>query len=247
MAYSVNGIGSDLLPARGLIDWEDGSGRQYDAVEAFTILFLPLFPRRAVHVSVDNGVSYSAIPLQLTRSLVMEAWARRASLVGGVLTFVFTFMAFARTEDTGRVSLGFATVAILSAVTAVMARLWVGRREFRHRRIRLVLGPREDGSSDPASWGPDRLDVVPDPRSLYDGPTYAGVAKSLMIAGRFPEAMWCARLAAARENVTEGEALTDMILANDRVFERLQRLEEDPSRWSLEFAATEDMAAPFGA
>jgi hypothetical protein len=89
-----------ICGAQGWVCWEEENDPisgpwDYDAVEWFTVLFLPIYPRRAVHTHqwssetrleflgphfhLATDYSFQAYPLQLSRQLIAKSFLRSGS------------------------------------------------------------------------------------------------------------------------------------------------------------------------
>jgi hypothetical protein len=64
---------------------------------------------------------------------------------------------------------------------------------------------------------------------------YAALAEKERAAGQWAEALWAARLCAAVEDDVKGRALTDAILGDPEVAERLRRGRKRPQTRDQEF------------
>jgi hypothetical protein len=112
-------------------------------------------------------------------------------------------------------------VALLVAALGFGMLRWLRRRDARSRDIRLVIGPHEAGSSDPALWSEDVLANVK--------PVAVSDAQASLQNGKYGRAMMQARIAAARKD-PEAERLTDEILAHPEVQAALPALRKAPWR-----------------
>lgn len=81
--FSVNGIGTMVCEARGLVEW-DSSLEDSDSVLAFCILGIPILPYNAVHSfgwrfdeAPGGGFHYRSIPIRWSWDLVGAAFVRR--------------------------------------------------------------------------------------------------------------------------------------------------------------------------
>src|SRR5262245_5270449 len=92
MAATFNGIGTSFCFARG-------SGvRGGDALECFVILFMPIFPIKAVHLYGETtqifGSNFRAIPLRWSPSLVVRVfllhWMLFPLLIGSGMALLCT-------------------------------------------------------------------------------------------------------------------------------------------------------------
>jgi hypothetical protein len=256
MPMSFNGFGTKVCEARAIIDWGDGQVMEdADAVEAVCALHVPLIPYLAVHSTawrwVNPGFEYRRIPIQWSRGLWAEAFARvvwKFIVLAGAIFLLITALG-PGTQDVVRFQNGMnvtdkeltwlgsdhnrllmAGGGGLLVGGGVMLLMGVNRAGRRHRDIRLVLGRHQLGSSDPASWMDGVLLQVREADELFGTRTYADAADELLAAGRYEPAMFAARLAAAREDRPAGERLTDAILTDPRVRRILEELRQKPAR-----------------
>jgi hypothetical protein len=110
--------------------------------------------------------------------------------------------------------------------------------EAQHQRIRLLLGLHEWGTSDPATWSEE----VVAPKTAFGVESFADLAEKERAAGRWGEAMWAARLCTAVEDEAKGQALTDAILGDSEVVERLRLVRRQPQTRDKEFGPSPGVA-----
>ena len=120
--------------------------------------------------------------------------------------------------------------------------LWI--TDQRTRDLRRVLGPHELGSSDPATWRPELLNVMARPRQLYGTDTYGAAVPILLEDRRFGSAMMAARLTVALEDRAFGEQLTDIILHDPDVGAALQVVRRSPQQWANVMEAATQTSPP---
>jgi hypothetical protein len=238
---SVNGVGTAYCGHAAPILWQRPGSfsltarADHDAVECVTLLFLPLFPLRAYHTFNWSGNECRAIRIKTSGRLLARAYLRPYVLVLlGVSIFLMVvslaaigialFMAEKSAPITPKMMLGFATPPA-GLLLGLFLKRSLDRLYARSRDIRLVIGPHELGSSDPATWTEETLSKAEDaaPGGGLDA------ARRALSEGRFGEAMWAARLAVARGQA-EGETLTDEILSHAQVASILPDLRKAPWR-----------------
>jgi hypothetical protein len=91
-------------------------------------------------------------------------------------------------------------------------------------------------------WSEELVDEVVAPKEAFGVESFAALAKKQRAAGRWGEAMWAARLCAAVENDAKGQSLTDAILEEPEVCERLQRVRKRPDTRDKEFGQASGLA-----
>lgn len=130
--------------------------------------------------------------------------------------------------DTYRVPLAILSVLLIVAPLAL--RWWIEVLDRRHRDIRLILGRHLLGSSDPVYWTRQTLSAVRPPQSVFGVGAYPEAVTSALATGDFSQAMFAARLAAAKTDRQAGESLTDNVLRHPQVQAALKHLRANPSR-----------------
>jgi hypothetical protein len=229
MPFTFNGIGTSLSGNFAPIHWQKpswlGPQADHDAVECFVVLYLPIIPLRAVHTFSWSGNQYKMVGLRQTGALLLHVYLRFLGLLLTVIGIVGLAVAAIATVDSARRGWAGAqagvTVALILGLPGFGLLRWLRTRHARTRDIRLVIGPHHAGSSDPALWHQQVLDQV--------RPTPIGDAQAALGKGRFDEAMFIARIAAAQKD-PEAERLTDEILARPEVRSALPALREEPWR-----------------
>ncbi len=231
MPHTVNGIGTSVVPARGLVTWPDSSDADCDAVVCFVFLYVPLVPLRVVHACGWRGQRYFEIPLRWSWRTVALAFARRWGaamfFAGCVLALVGGIASFDAKSSHSMIS--FLGPAAALAVAGAFTLRCLARSDLRYRRIRELLGRHALGSSDPADWPKDEVGRFAYPIELFGTATDREGVDSSLKAGNFTLAMWAARLTAVREDAAAGEALTDRVLEDPLVSELLADVE--PPFW----------------
>jgi hypothetical protein len=230
MPFTFNGIGTALRGYSSPIYWTKpgwmglGQKADHDAMECFVLLYVPLIPLRAVHTFSWTGNRYRVLPLRGAGRLVLNVYGRllgMALAVGGLWGLL---LAVAGSSSGGRpgsqlaVEIGIALV--VSGLGYGIVR-WLRSRDSRTRDVRLVIGPHEAGSSDPALWSKEVLEKVK-PVPLSD-------AQASLQGGHYAQAMMRARIAAALGD-PDAERLTDEILAHPEIQAALPALRREPWR-----------------
>ena len=223
----------DIAGFRGEIVWKGpkkGPGRHvsYDAWEVKFGVVVPIILGAALHIwdlPIDKKETpRKAIPLQpdpdYKRQTLVTHWlglgivlASLALFIGSIPLLLNNFIVLAAVSLIG------------SFVTAFLV-FWVTRKskdETRHCNIRLLLGLHEWGSSDPATWADELVDLVK-PATELNISSYAELADHEKKAKRWCRAIWAARFSAAIEDKSQGEALTDSILAEPTVIEQVRNV-----------------------
>jgi hypothetical protein len=240
MPYTVNGIGTAIVPGRGYVYW--GPEEDCDALECVVLFYLPLFPFKALHTFEWNNNAYQAHPISWSLGLVFKAFAWRylkalylAATMGIFFGAVGTYGEFER----GRASFSPMTegVEILvyglaGAVLAYGVRRFLLHLDRRDQDIRYVLGPHHHGSSDPGTWTANMAAGLTSPQDLHGTARYVDAVDGLLAEGCYSGAMWAARMEVARGDATQGERATDRVLGHPKVREALPQVREDPNLWS---------------
>jgi hypothetical protein len=237
MPYAINGCGTRICSGRGHIRW--GGPPDFDGLECFCLLYLPLVLYRAVHTyewqfsdwwEPRHSACCSSLTIRWSLELVgrtlLRHWLQVPLLFGVMLSFVW----FAPTGWDNRVFFGGFGVLLLT-VTGLCWWL-LAFLDGRNRDLRRVLGPHQAGSSDPATWTEDHLDAVRSAKKLFGTTTYADAVQPLLDVGEFSRAMLAARLTVALEDAATGQALTDLILRDAQVQAAVQEVRRDQARWN---------------
>jgi hypothetical protein len=247
MPFTVNGFGTTMCPARGLISWHPGSWwsrhgtHDYDGVACLCAFFLPLVPYSTVHVfnrsAQGMGEQYQQIPIRWSPGLVFAAFARRWLLAIAIAGVIVMFVAWSdpsfhrdTVNSMMRMSVGAGLV-----VFAVLIGWGVMLLDRRNHDLRRVMLGTPFGSSDPVTWTSAYLANVQTPDGIFGAPTFAEAAENALEAGEFGRAMLAARYCAAIEDAKEGESLTDEILSHPEVADALPLVHKDPNQWRTYF------------
>ncbi|HUJ28830.1 MAG TPA: hypothetical protein VLW85_22570 [Myxococcales bacterium] len=226
MPFTFNGIGTALSGYSAPIQWKKpslfGPKADHDAMECFVVLYLPIIPLRAVHAFNWQGTRYRVLPLRRTFGMILHTYLRPLGLLLTGIGIVMLALGAvgAATEGRQGALAGIAAGAVVGLLGFATLR-WLRSRDARTRDVRLVIGPHEAGSSDPALWSKEVLDKLK-PAQIAD-------AQAALQAGRYGQAMIGARIAAAQGD-PEGERLTDEILAHPNVQSLLPALRREPWR-----------------
>lgn len=240
MPTSINGFGTSICAARGLVFWHkmDLLSPDCDAVESLVLLFIPVAPLKAVHAFNRSGgglsETYQAIPLRMEGGLFLTALLRRLVLALLLLSLPLAFgscAAFFQKASTP-VLVILPLLAVLFFAGGALGYWGLKVWDKRDADIRYLLGRHELGSSDPATWAPQLLPVIGRPQNLFGTRTYAAAVQPLLERGEYSQAMWAARLAVALENQREGEALTDKLLRDRNVQRAVEAVRREPARWA---------------
>ncbi len=155
MPTSVNGIGTEIVQA-SKVRKLDGEVK-YDAVEAFMVLGLILFPYKALHVisevAAGGGFQYQSIPLKMRREILslafLRSWGTMLLLFGAgvsaILGFTFSTMDRPVKED-DRI---FLASFLVAGVVGLLLKLVHHFASREHEWIKDTIGPTELGFADP--------------------------------------------------------------------------------------------------
>lgn len=207
-------------------------GRQYDTFLVKLGLVVPFVLGELLHIwdiPLTSLGACKAIKLRpdpvLKRRVLLSDWA----IMSGIGLLIGCPFLWTKVD----VFLGVASLILGLVLGVVGVVLW--QESPRHRKIRLVLGPHSWGSSDPATWSKSiRRDLV-DPKEAFQVKSFATLAKKAITDEDWCLAMWAARLCAAVEKTETGEELTDTILAEDDVQDRLAQVRRRPDEHRQEF------------
>ena len=253
MTWSINGCGTNIVPARSIVRWRRGwfVPTDFDGVECFCLFYLPLIPYDAVHAydwykatkdwnwrtgERDDTDYCQSLEIRWDLDLVVRAFLRR--WVGAAAWMLCMFeIALVFGVVSGKVRLTEALGALCGlfpfalASLVVMAFLWIS--DQRRRRICRVLGPAEVYGGDPASWTSDRLERYGTARGVFGTSNFTDAVIPLLHRREFARAMLAARLALRCDPFGRdaGEALTDAVLAMPEVQQALSAVESDPANW----------------
>jgi hypothetical protein len=230
----MNGFGTSYHGGAAAIRWEKPEGvnapADHDAVECAIALGFPVFPYQAVHTFHWSHRECRVIVLRRTPALLLRAMLRPYLLattwVSGVLLAGLALIAIVGPFVFGKPLRPQPELWTFVATTAGIflaglgPLLWLRMLFARSRDLRLVMGPHEAGSSDPATW------LHSPPQDLVAECTLAA-AEQALTNGQFSRAMFGARIAAALGD-RHGEKLTDRILADRRVLRQLPALRRKP-------------------
>lgn len=230
MRTATYGIGISTCPARGHINW--GSRVDFDAVEFFMILFLPVIPCRAIHEFDWDGTQSHSIRIRWSFGLVFRAYLHRWLFVPGVAAILTGMIGYdAWQRPSGYSALTWAMVTMVLASTGPIGWYSLRKTDRRTRAIRWILGPHDLGSSDMATWTRDLLQHVSDPQPAFESTSFAQAARREIESGSPIKAMWAARFCVALEDRHDGEHLTDEILAKPGITAAIAATEKDPQNW----------------
>ena len=220
---SVAGRRGEVLWPTGTTVLGEGRQRTYDSFVVRSGFVVPFVLGETVHIwaiPLLRGAPCKALRLRddpaFKRRVLMSNWTG----AGAIALLIAPLILWGKIKLTPLV-IG---VFIVAAVGLAAAHFLCFGERNRHRSIRLLLGPHEWGSSDPATWHEDVVKDVLSAQVALGADSYAALSERALQQDRWCEAMWGARLCAAVEDQQRGEALTDAILRKSEVIERLQRV-----------------------
>jgi hypothetical protein len=233
MPRSRSGFGTSYHGSGAPIHWEKPTPfalADHDAVECVVALGFPVFPYEAYHTFLWSSKECRAIRIRRTPSLLLNAMLRPYLLACTIFAGGFCILLIVASvalklagaaSGTLKPSAWMVLAIPLGAFLAGLGILSLLRASFRRSRdVRLVIGPHEGGSSDPASW----FDCPSEELLLGQD---LDSARRALDAGQFARAMFAARVLLARGDA-RGETLTDEILADSRVRSGLRALRRRP-------------------
>lgn len=246
MPYSINGFGTALCGSKGHLSWAKKGwieASDYDAVECVCMALLPVIPYRPVHVYQKNSqgaaYSYQRIPIRWSFGLVFRAflarWLWLPMIAGAIMLIVF----IADHIEKGWQFQGNDLMFLVGCVLAmsIPCCVWTALYFFdrRNRNFRRVMGPSMLGTSDPVTWKEEMLFAALSPQELYQTSTFEQAVDQCLANGEYGKAMFAARMSAALESRSNGEAMTDQILNDPYVAEHLPEVHRNPLKWPAVF------------
>jgi hypothetical protein len=222
---TVNGIGTSVCGSRGDVGW--GS---FDAMEWFVVLYMPIIPAKSIHTFDWNGEQYRMIPIRWSLELTLRTFLGRWVWGLGVIGIILGIIGIAERQSLAGVI--FIPGGIFAVGVAILAGVLLRMSDRRNQAIRRVLGALTIGSADPATFTDKYLHQMDaNTKLLYGTDTYAEAVEKLLEEGEYAQAMWAARMTVALEDAREGEALTDLILADRHVIAAIEKVRQDPQCW----------------
>jgi hypothetical protein len=227
-----------LAGRRGDVRWKKPSflgahgRRDYDTYEAWGF-FVPFVLTRPIHVFASD--TDQAILLRPDRGFVRRAYVEDWS--GMVLVFAFlvtpvlalvTVAKWMEPKSNWVLYLVFAVFSAILLVGSIVALVHLRTRDQRNRDIRLLMGTHTWGSSDPAYWHTDLLQLVVSPSQAFGVSSFQALTRDRIGARDWCRALWAARLCCAVEDYPLGEALTTEILDQPDVLKILSQLRKHP-------------------
>ena len=232
MPLTVNGMGTAVVPSSGIVAWTDSiwtRNPDFDALECMVFFWLPIFPYQAIHTFDWNGNQYQKIPIRWSVKSVVCCYLRRwlylSLVVGSIILLVELLSPAADRSNSDELT---SVILLLLPLTGWPVLRILDRRS---RQIRMVLGRHKLGSSDPATWVKSVIETMGSPREIYGKEKFSEAAVDLLRSGKFSSAMWAARFSVAKEERSEGERLTDLILKDVNVRTALKRVRRKPTLW----------------
>jgi hypothetical protein len=236
MGHRVNGIGTWPCKAGYDVGW--GAD---DAVQCFTLFFMPFIPLKAVHIwgEQDSWAMTRAaiIPIRWSGTLVAQVMIRSWSRVFLTLAILSGFVGaiksgFPSPKDDPQFVQSIWFICVPSAVFWLIGSFWSSSRADRPCKIRILLGPHTFGASDPATWTDDTVaQAIPSLKEGLGAESFAQAAERFLNSQDFRSAMWAARVSTTCEDSRRGERLTDRILEHPRVSEALEKFRPTASFW----------------
>jgi hypothetical protein len=216
MSLCVKGTGIGTLVASR--KRKNNGRRQFDAVEAITIFYLPIVPHRALHILDAEGIEYPCVTLRMSWRLIVRAflnrWGSMLMIVGGLfLGGVNVAMALEGHRFTDEDYFYFTVLGMLFLLGAAFKIAWwfLTRRD---ERIKDLVGPHSLGTSDPRDWESEQADVVAKAILQQESSvSLVDVARKAVQAGNRSQAAFCLRLALRDPNDIEAQDLMDRLLA----------------------------------
>jgi hypothetical protein len=243
MPGNISGIGTIYYGHGAAVNWNKPSLRDlinkpdHDAVNCVIFFFLPLFPLKAYHTFNWSGNTCLIHPIRRSSVLLLRAMLR-PYLMGIFAVSILALMALAAILIFGTQNkkilenivlfwLIFVAVAFTFVLSLALS-IWLNKCNKHSRDIRLLLGPHELGSSDPATWPEEILEKFESEITYLRGDKIQ-LAKTALREGKFSEAMLAARFALGKGDKL-GEQVTDLLLHDTRVRDALDEIRKKPWR-----------------
>jgi hypothetical protein len=242
--------GMSVAGRRGEVVWKasfTGVGQQltYDTCEVRLGLIVPFVLGNVVHLwdipLTRIGGPCKAIRLRhdpdFRRRVITSNWIGLGATLGCITLFVVALGLFVK------LSFALAGAAFVGSLLVAGLGFWLTRvpGKGRDRDIRLLLGFHEWGTSDPATWAEELVAMIVVPKEAFGLDSFAALVERERAAARWGEAIWAARLCAAVEDQTKGQELTDAILSEPDIVERLRRVRKRPDTRDQEFGAAPEL------
>lgn len=228
MPFTMNGVGTSVCSSRGDIGW--GSS---DAMECFVVFFLPIVPYRAMHTFDWNGEQYRHIPIQWSLDLAVRTFVKPWSWAAIIAGVVLAVIGFVESGKNTSMTLALLAAGVAFVAFGVLGLVALHLTDQRNKAIRRVLGGVTIGNCDPANLtGELRENLTGNTQTLYGTATYADAVEKLLKKGSYAQAMWAARMTVLVEDPNEGEALTNLILADPDVAAAVEVVRTKPVQWA---------------
>ncbi len=255
MTGTINGIGTVLYGYGAAVRWQKRGllkpvGKaDHDTVECAVFLYLPLFPLRGFHtwdwptVGSEHKELQIRPPGHLTVRAMVRVWLGLSlplTIILG-LPVIVDLIRYGSLVGSGEMFLWLcgSSVVFLICFFGLLFAMPGNRRD---RDIRLILGPHQLGSSDPATWMENTLNYIRPASELFGISDVVDGARKALQEKKYALAMFGARLAVARGKL-QGEDLTDEILTLPDLREKLPKFRRKP--WLREELLGNDSLPPY--
>ena len=210
MPSTVNGIGTSLVRISKKRRVE--GHLQFDGVEAFVILYCPLFVYRTVHVlslwrDDPEKDKYQALPLRSSAKLIakgfLNGWGNSLMFFAGLMG-VFVSVASAMMDRPFNATDQAILIVLWSlfalGVAAKITFIVVNRPD---ERIKDLIGPHDLGTSDPYYW-PDQVihNAIASTRDSHDQQPLLAIAEDSLRQGDVATATYLTRLGMRSQSPT---------------------------------------------
>jgi hypothetical protein len=207
----------------------------HDVVSFFSILFVPIIPLGCYHTYEWQGTAFKELKIRWSWPLFVRALLRLliyplvglcVLLLGISLVAIYMNIREPMAEFKAARVMGFLAGSLGGLAVLILIYIWMQRKDRRNVDIRLLLGPHNLGSSDPATW-PFDIMMKMRPENEFGEASFLEAARTAREKGDFIKAMWAARLA---EGAGEpyAETCADEILNDERIKGRLEQLRKRP-------------------
>jgi hypothetical protein len=216
MPSSVNGIGTGLIAASRKRK-NDGQ-TQFDAIEAGMFVYLPLVPYKALHVLDIQGQQYRFVPLRMSSRLVLRAflnrWGNALAIFGGIASGAGAYAMSTMTRPMNDTDRRFVTAFAVLFIVGIACKIAWWFLTWKDERIKNLVGPHGQGTSDPWDWPPAQAEAVTKAILQQESlPSLIAVAQKAVRAGNRSLAAVCLRLALRDRNDFEAQDMLDRLLA----------------------------------
>ncbi len=219
MPRSFNGIGTSLV--RISKKRQVAGHIQFDAIEAFVVLFCPLVPYKTLHVLSWRQVDaeqerYDAFTLRPAARLIakgfLNGWGNNLFFFAGAMAAIASFATATMDRPFNATDRAFLTVLWSLFAIGIAAKLMFLVLNRADERIKDLIGPHDLGTSDPYYW-PDEMihKAIASIRDSQDQRPLESIAEDSLRQGDASTAMYLTRIGMRSESPTPFLELFDRL------------------------------------